>query len=83
MVRIGKELTDITQCRRAEQRVCYRMQERIGIAVTDQMAIMPDGHAAKSQWTTFGQSVRIMSDPNAVIQRANLLMWHRLPACGL
>lgn len=61
---IGKQLTNITLTGGTQQRIGNRVQQHVGIAVTQQMAIVGDFNATQPQGTTAGQTMCIVPDSN-------------------
>ena len=50
-VRVGKVFANITQCRRAQQRITNRMQQHVGIRMAEQAAIKGNINAADNAFS--------------------------------
>ena len=62
---VGEHLADIAQRRRAENRVGYRVQQHIGVAVTDRLGIVGNRNAAQQKRPPRRQPVCVLSESNA------------------
>ncbi|MCY1302881.1 hypothetical protein D9M70_525640 [compost metagenome] len=68
-VGIGEMAADVAQRGRAEQRVSHRVQQRVGIGMAQQAAVMRDFHAAKDQLAAGHQRVDVIALAHADIER--------------
>jgi hypothetical protein len=68
-VRIRKQSADIGQGGSAEQSVGHRMQQDIGIAVTDKLSVMRHIDASKTQRSARGGAMRVVANSNPQIAR--------------
>ena len=62
--------TDVTQGRRAEKSIDYRVDHGIPIGMPTKTRMVRNSHAAKYQWARFVEAVRVVpeDDPQAPAQ---------------
>ena len=70
-IRIGEQLSDVSEGRRAEHRIGDRVQQHVCVAVSVQASVERDVATADPQGATIHEAVGIKANPNSIAGRGS------------